>query len=90
MQVQCLNRASHRANLSSSSWFGRRRLRGGAGVLGMQTAFNLMQFEHGLLRSHFFFRCWHKTQASTLMVFLGCRKASDDGFVDPRRDWSIS
>lgn len=32
----------------------------------------LMQFEHGLFRSHFFFRCWQSTHDSTLLpAFFG-------------------
>lgn len=35
----CLSSSSHRARRSWRSWFGRRRLRAGAGVLGVQETF---------------------------------------------------
>lgn len=35
----CLRSSSHRARRSWRSWFGRRRLRAGAGVLGVQVTF---------------------------------------------------
>jgi hypothetical protein len=101
--VYVLMRASHRASLSWRSWCGLRRLRGGAGVLGVHPTpawdtdtlsarkrsrryvrhpdlLALVQFEHGLVRSHLIFRCWHKTQAST-RVDLECDVRCERGDV---------
>lgn len=38
-----------------------------------------MQMEHGLLRSHFFLRCWQLTHASTFAAALrGPDEVTDD------------
>jgi hypothetical protein len=77
----CLRSSSQRASRSWRSWLGRRRLRAGAGVLGVHVTPALRQLEQGVLRSHFILRCWHSTQART----LGCLCARGTGFVDISR-----